>query len=95
MIAQAGLPRRLRVSRAEPIAAPPASGGRCTTTKPGALQCLYKLLGDDASHHLVSAVRPLACVKLQRVGDSLGDVLGLRGRQLLGVAHAGQVSRGD
>jgi hypothetical protein len=57
--------------------------------KPGALQCLYGLLGDDASHHLVSAVRPLASVKLQQVGDSLGDVLGLRARQLLGVAPAG------
>jgi hypothetical protein len=60
--------------------------------KPGALQCRYELLGNDASHNLVGAVRPLATVELQRVGDRLGQVLGLRGCELRCIGRAGSLA---
>ena len=57
------------------------------TTKPGALQRLHDLLGDDASHHLASVVHPFAPAVAQREGYSLGDVVGLRGCELRRVCR--------
>ena len=60
--------------------------------EPSAFQRLHEPLGDNASHHLASVVHPLAPAVAQREGDSLGDVVGLRGRELLGVSHAGRLA---
>ena len=62
MIAQAGLPRRLGVSRPEPDRRATGNRRALHDDEPGAIQRLDKLLGHDASHHLVGAVRPLATV---------------------------------
>lgn len=94
VIAQAGLPRRLGVSRAEPDRRAAANRRALHDDEPGAFQCLHELLGDDASHHLASVIHPLAPAVAQREGDSLGDIVGLRGRELLGVGHAGRLAAG-
>jgi len=53
---------------------------------------LHKAVGHDRRHHLAGVVRPLAPAVAQREGDGFGQVLGLRGCQLLGVGHAGRLA---
>jgi hypothetical protein len=99
VIAQAGLPRRLGVSRAEPDRRATGNRRSLHDDKSGASQRLHD--GDDASHNLVGAVRPLATVELQRVRDGLGDVVGLRvsasviGGRLAAEAETKQERSGD
>jgi len=92
VIEQAGLSRRLGVSRAEPDRRAASHRRALHDDEPGALQRLHEPPRDDASHHLASVIHPLAPAVAQREGDGLGDVVGLRGRQLVGVGHAGRLA---
>jgi hypothetical protein len=82
------LPRRLGVSRPESNCRATGNRRSLHDDEPGAIQRLDELLGDDASHDLASVIHPLAPAVAQRVGDGVG----LRGCEIVGVCHGGRLA---
>jgi hypothetical protein len=60
------------------------------TTNPERSKCSTRRLATIAAIISAGVIHPLAHAVAQREGDGLGDVVGLRGRELRRVCHAGQ-----